>query len=216
MTTESFLSLACAGVIGMLFGTALIFAGYRFFVFLLPIWGFFFGLVFGAQSMQALFGTGFLATITSWVVGFIVGSIFALLSYVFYAFAVALISGSLGYAAAVGLLTWLGLDMNILVWVIGLIAALAVAFVTIWFNLQKYVVIIATSLMGSATVFGTILLMFNPAATLLENPIRVLLSASPFLMILFLLVAGLGIFVQISTTRSWEVGVYNRMSETGV
>ena len=49
MVTESFLSLACAGLIGILFGLVLCFAGYRLFIILLPIWGFVFGLVFGAQ-----------------------------------------------------------------------------------------------------------------------------------------------------------------------
>jgi hypothetical protein len=38
----------------------------------------------GAQTLQVLFGVGFLATITSWVVGFIVGGLFAVLSYPTY------------------------------------------------------------------------------------------------------------------------------------
>jgi Ni,Fe-hydrogenase I cytochrome b subunit len=216
MITDSFFTFACAGVIGVLFGTILTFTGYRFFLFLLPVWGFFFGLGLGAQSVQALFGDGFLSTITSWVVGFVIGALFALLSYIFYAFAVAIIGGSLGYVLTVGLLTWIGLPFGFIVWLIGLIVGVIAAFVTIRFNLQKWVVIAATSILGSATIFGTIMLMFNPAATLLENPVRVFLQTSPFLMILFLLVAGLGIFVQISTTRAFEVDVYNRVSEGSV
>src|SRR5512136_75246 len=102
MVTESFLSLACAGLIGILFGLVLCFAGYRLFIILLPIWGFVFGLAFGVQSIQLLFGVGFLATVTSWVVGIIVGAIFAILSYLFYTLAVAIIAGSLGYGLAVG------------------------------------------------------------------------------------------------------------------
>ena len=78
--------LLCAGVIVFLFGMLVCFAGYRFFLFLLPIWGFFFGLWLGAESMQALFGVGAFATVTSWVVGFVVGVIFAVLSYLFYLF----------------------------------------------------------------------------------------------------------------------------------
>src|SRR5512139_3271384 len=111
MVNESFFTIACAGLIGLLFGTALAFAGYRLFIFLLPIWGFFFGLGLGAQAVQAVLpGTGFMADVTSWVVGFVVGLLFAGLSYLFYAFAVAMIGGSLGYAVAVGLLTWIGLQ----------------------------------------------------------------------------------------------------------
>jgi hypothetical protein len=215
MPTESFLTFACAGVIGLIFGTALAFAGYRLFLFLLPIWGFFFGLVLGAQAMQALFGEAFLATVTSWVVGFIVGGIFAMLSFVFYAIAVAIIGGSLGYFLAVGLLTAIGLDFGFIVWLIGILVALVAAVVTIRFNLQKWVVIAATAFMGAGTIFGTILLMFNPAATLLENPVQVFLQTSPFLTILFLVVAVLGIAVQVATTRTFEVDVYNRMSESG-
>ena len=75
--------------------------------------------------------------------------------------------------------------------------------------------IAATSILGVGVVFGTILLMFNPAAALLANPVQVLLSNSPFLLILFIIVAGLGVFVQVSTTRTYEVDVYNRMSESG-
>ena len=71
----------------------LCFAGYRFFLILLPIWGFFFGFGFGLQTMQALLGDGSLATITRWVVGFIVALVFAVLAYLFYIAAVAIIAG---------------------------------------------------------------------------------------------------------------------------
>lgn len=206
----------CAGLLGLLFGTALAFAGYRLFLFLLPVWGFVFGLGLGAQTIQALFGVEFLATVTSWVVGFVVGAIFAALAYFFYLFAVAMIGGALGYAVAVGLLTWIGLNFGFVVWLIGIFAAVAMAFVTIRFNLQKWVVIAATSILGAATIFGTIMLMFNPLANLLANPLKLMLQTSPFLFIMFLLVAGLGIFVQVTTTKEIELEAYNRLSESGV
>ncbi len=211
MTTDSLFTLACTGLIGMLFGTVLAFAGYRLFIWLLPIWGFFFGLGLGAQAVQALFGGGFLATITSWVVGFVVACLFALLSYLFYAFAVAMISGSLGYAVAVGILTWIGLQFGFLVWIIGIAVGVVFAFVTIVLNLQKWVVIAATAILGTATIFGTILVMFNPLAGLLERPVALLLSTSPWLLILFIVVAAAGIFFQIKSTPAWKIEEYNRM-----
>ncbi len=215
MVNESFFTFACAGLIGLLFGTALAFAGYRLFIFLLPLWGFFFGLALGAQTIQALFGDAFLATVTSWVVGFIVALIFAVLSYAFYLFAVAIIAGSLGYAVAVGLLTAIGLQMGFLVWLIGIVAAVALVIVTLVFNIQKWVVIAATAILGSATVFGTILLMFNPAATVMASPVKTMLSSSPLMTILFLVVAGLGIYFQFVSTRAVTVVEYNRMSAAG-
>lgn len=213
MTTESFLALACAGLIAFLFGLAMTFAGYKFFLVLLPIWGFFFGLWLGAQSIQALFGVGFLSTVTSWVVGFLVGAIFAVLSYFFWLFAVAILGGSLGYYAGVGLLQWIGLPMGILVWLIGIVAGIALAAVVIFFNLQKWLVIVATSVLGAATIIGSFTVMFNPAVQLLENPIQVMLQTSPLLMLIFIVLAVLGIVVQVRSTRSVELTTYNRWSE---
>jgi hypothetical protein len=211
MTTDSLFTIACAGLIGILFGSVLAFAGYRLFMFLLPVWGFFFGLALGAQSIQVLFGTAFLATVTSWVVGFIVGLLFAGLSYLFYAFAVAIISGALGYAVAVGFLTWIGLQFGFVVWLIGIALGVVFAFVTIALNLQKWVVIAATAIMGTATIFGTILVMFNPVASVLAQPVALLLQTSPWLLILFIVVAAAGVYFQIKSTPAWTVESYNRM-----
>ena len=113
MVNESLFTLMCAGVIGSLFGLLMAFSGYRLFLLLLPVWGFFFGLALGADTMQALFGVGFLATITSWVVGFVVGAVFAVLSYLFYMFAVAVIAGSLGYVVTAAVLYGIGMDARL-------------------------------------------------------------------------------------------------------
>lgn len=213
MTADSFLALACASLIAFIFGLVLCFGGYRFFLILLPIWGFFFGLVFGAQSMQMLFGVGFFATVTSWVVGFVVGAVFAVLSYLFYFVAVLLIAGALGYTAAVGLLAAIGLDMGFLVWIIGIVAAVALAIVTIRFNLQKWVIIIATSLLGAGVIFGAFLILFAPHAMLLENPVKAALSQSPLLLITALVVAVLGIVAQARINRSYTIETYDRWAE---
>ena len=210
MGSESFLALACAGLIGILFGLVLAFAGYRFFLILLPIWGFFFGLAFGAQTVQALFGQAFLATVTSWVVGFIVGLAFAVLSYLFYFIAVALIAGALGYAVTVGLVTALGVPMGWLLWIIGVVVGIVVAIVVLRFNLQKWAIIIATSVLGAGVIVGTMVLLFNPAAQALQNPVRVALATSPLLVIVFLAVAVLGVIAQVRVNRNYTLASYNR------
>jgi hypothetical protein len=210
MATDSFFALACASFIAIMFGLAMCFLGYRLFLFLLPIWGFFFGIWLGAQSMQALFGTGFLSTVTSWVVGFVVGLVFAVLSYLFYFLAVAVLAGSVGYFAAVGLLQAFGMELNWFVWLIGIVAAIALAFVTLRFNLQKWVIIIATAVAGAAVVFGSVYVMFNPHLQLLENPIQALLSYSPLLLVLTLALAVFGIVMQVRASRMYTIEEYNR------
>jgi len=210
MITESFLSLACAGLIGILFGLVLCFAGYRLFIILLPIWGFVFGLILGVQSIQMLFGVGFLATVTSWVVGLVVGAIFAVLSYLFYVVAVAIIAGSLGYALSVGFMLLIGMHLGWLMWIIAIVVAIAFAVVTIIFNLQKWVVIGATAILGAGVMIETVVFLFVPAATVLENPVKAALDASPLLLIAFLVFAILGIVAQVMNTRTFVVEEYSR------
>ena len=213
MVNESLFTLMCAGLIGSLFGLLLAFAGYRLFLLLLPIWGFFFGLALGADTMQALFGAGFLATVTSWVVGFVVGGIFAVLSYLFYMFAVAVIAGSLGYTITALILYAIGMNAGILLWLIAIIVAVVVIFVTFRFNLQKWVIIIATSVLGAGVTFGTFLLLFYPVANFMENPVRLALQASPLLMILFIVMAVAGIVVQYRQNKNFNLDSYNKWDE---
>ncbi len=202
MSTDIFFTLACAAFLASLFGLTLAFAGYKLFRVLLPIWGFFFGLWFGAQSIQVLFNEGFLTTITSWVVGLLVGVLFAVLAFPFYLFGVAILASSLGYFVTVGLLLWLGMSWGWLLWLIAIMVAIAVAAVTLILNLQKWVIIIASSVLGAGLVVGVITALFRPASLLLENPVRVMLDTSPLLLILFLVMVILGIIVQARTTRS--------------
>jgi Domain of unknown function (DUF4203) len=204
-------NILCAGLIGTLFGVVLAFLGYRLFLVLLPIWGFFFGFVLGAETVQWLFnGTGLLVDVTGWVVGFIVGAIFAVLSYLFYIAAVAIIAGSLGYFIAVYGLLWVGMKANFLLWLIGIVVGVVFIFVTLQFNLQKWVIIIATAIGGAAVSFGTILQILYPASNLLDNPVKYFLDNSPLLLILFALMAAAGIVVQYMHNKSFTLDSYNR------
>jgi hypothetical protein len=205
----------CMALIGLLFGLTLIFGGYRLFMFLLPIWGFFFGFGLGAQTLQALFGIGFLATVSSWVVGFFVGVIFAVLSYLFYFLAVAILAGSFGYGLAVGLLTAIGLDFGFLVWLIGLVAGIAVAVVVLYFNIQKYAIIAITAIAGTGVVIFVLLALFGniTPGELLLGPVRVAIQNSFLWLLFFVVVAGAGIAVQIVANRRYQIITYNRLED---
>ena len=208
-------SLLCGAVIALAFAAALCFAGYRLFLFMLPLWGFVFGLALGAHAIQALFGDAFLATVTSWVVGFVVALVFAILAYLFYIAAVAIIAGSLGYSIAVGLLMAIGMNMNFIVWLIGIVAGVALAIIVLRFNIQKWVIIIATGILGAGTILGSFILMFNPGAKVLENPVQAVLKSSPLLMIIFLVVAVIGIIGQFRASSLYSLESYNRWDSTG-
>lgn len=208
MTAFNILS---AGLIGTLFGVVFAFFGYRLFLVLLPIWGFFFGLLLGANTVQWLFNSsGFLVNVTGWVVGLVVGAIFAVLSCLFYIASVAIIAGSLDYFVAVCGLLWIGVKAGFLLWLIGIVVGVVVIFVTLQFNLQKWV-IITTAIMGAAVSFGTILQILYPASNLLDNPVKFFLDKSPFLLILFALMAAAGIVVRYLQNKSFTLDSYNRM-----
>ncbi len=214
MTTDTFFSLACVSIIALLFGSVVAFAGYRFFLFLLPIWGFFFGFGLGAQSIQAIFGTGFLSDVTSWVVGFVVALVFAVLSYLFYLVAVALVAGSLGYGLGAGVMLAILPNFNFTAWLVGLVVGIVFAIVTLRYNIQKYVIIAATALWGAGIIIGTFLFLFGglPVAQLVQNPVALVLRTSPFWLIVFLIIAVVGFATQYESTRELEVTAYNRIT----
>ena len=209
----SVLGTILAGGLLLFLGSLIAFGGYRLFLVLLPIYGFFFGLSFGAHSVQALFGDGFLSTTTSWVVGFFAGLIFALLSYLFWVFAVALVAGSLGYALVAGFFSLFGADLDVLVWILGVAVGIAFGIAAVVLNLQKAIVIVATALLGAYTIVGTFLFLFEPDATpasLAEGGAKMIMDDHPLWFLIFAVVAAVGMIFQFQVNRSYEVTRYNR------
>src|SRR3954452_21959384 len=92
------------GLLAIVVGLAWAFYGLKAFTILLPVWAFFVGLLAGASWGAEFFNAGFFGTVTSWIIGLVVGIVLALLSYFWYYGAVALIGGAIGYTLAAGLL----------------------------------------------------------------------------------------------------------------
>ncbi len=206
----------CATLIALGFGLTFLCFGYRLFLVLLPLWGFLFGLLLGGQAMQAIFDYGFFANIGTWIVAFAVGAVFAVLSYLFWAVAVALMAGSLGYAVGAGLLNLFGIDTGLLTVLVGLALAVAVAIVTFRFNLQRYMVIAVTALYGTASILGTLFYgaYGSSLARMAENPVRHILDQSWLWVIFFLVLIAGGIYLQIVTTRDVEYAPYGNRLQT--
>jgi len=216
--SDSFLATAVAATIALLFSSIVIFAGYRLFLVLLPIWGFVAGITLGAHSVQALFGDGFLSTTTSWIVGFFVGLIFAALSYLYWIAAVAIVSGTFAYSLVAGILGLVGLDLAFLTWLVAMVVAVLFAFGVIVSNLQKLVVIIATAFAGAAGVVMTFLFLLGnlDPATTAEDPLKVALDDNPLWVVMLVGLAIVGIAAQLRTTKSYEVERYDRWAATAV
>jgi len=191
----------------LLIGAVLCFWGYRVFLVMLPIFGFFAGFWLGAEAMALIFGTGFLATVSSWVVGFIAGLLVAVLSYLFYMVGIAIVAAGFGAALGSGFMAAIGIETGILALLVAIVAALVVAGLTLVFNLQKYVIIAITALGGANAMLLGPLLLFGRVSldnlTRAGSAIRPILQDSWFWLIVWLVVAIAGIVVQIRANREY-------------
>jgi hypothetical protein len=197
----------CATLIALAFGVAVAFRGYRFFLVLLPILGFVIGFTLGAQTLQAIFDVGFLTTVTSWVVGFLVGLLFGVLSYLFYFVGVALLSFGLGYAIGAGFMGLFGFDLGLVSWLVGMAAGVALALVVIFFNVQKWVIVAITSFFGSAAIIGSLMLVLGKISIedLGTNAVGTAIEDSFLWLLFYMIIAVLGIASQIGIDQTVEL-----------
>ncbi len=203
--------LLCGALIVVLVGLAMVLNGYRWFLIILPIAGFFFGFMIGAQAMTAIFGEAFLATITSWVVGFIVAIIFAALSYFFYFIGIAIFIGSFGYALGYGIMGLFSADLTVITFLVALALGIIFAVLAFVLNIQKYLVIIATSFIGAGAIILGILAAFGfPPEALGKNALAMVLQDSVWWLIVFLALGIVGTVLQIRRNRKWELTVVER------
>jgi len=139
-------------LIALLVGAAFCFGGFRFFLLLLPIWGFVVGFNVGTDAVTSLFNDGTFTTALSWVVGFVLALLFAVFSYLWYWLAVALLGGSVGYILGTSLWGMIGNEQGLVAFAIGLICAVALAIAVLALNVPKLLVIVLSGLGGAATI----------------------------------------------------------------
>lgn len=194
-------------LLAVVLGAAVCLAGYRFFLVMLPIWGFFGGLWLGAYSVTLIFGTGFLSTTTGLVVGFVVGIIGAVLSYLFYLLGVAIIAAAFGGAVGSGIMSAIGFDPGLVLGIVTVISALVAAGLTLLLNLQKYVLIVVTAMAGAVLVVFAGMLVFGqitPAELQAgANLIQPIFQGSWFWSIVWLVLTAVGVVVQIQANRTY-------------
>jgi hypothetical protein len=194
-----FFQIVFAALLQILIGVALCFAGFRVFVLVLPIIGFFGGFVVTAQAIQELFGGGFLATISGWVFGFVVGVFAAVIAYFFYYGAVVVLAGVFGYELVTGFLAGLGVTSGFLLFIVGLVIALGLCVLMVLLNVPQLFVIALTALLGASMILTGILLAIGriPLASLQWGVVGAFLRDSWFWGLIFLVIAGFGAAVQI-------------------
>jgi hypothetical protein len=206
---ELFLLILLA-LVALGLGAVLLLVGYRFFLLLLPIWGFVAGLWLGAETVSILLGEGFLVSVTGLAVGFVVGLIMAILSYLFYAVGVLLLGASFGYWLTAGLMYAIGFESGFLVTIAGVITAIIFATLTVMLDVKKHLAIIMTAFGGAGGISLAILLIFGVIAPeqLQAGGAAALagvIEDSVFWLLIWLALAIGGIIFQESTTREYYI-----------
>lgn len=201
-----FLQTLCVMIFAVAVGLALCFNGYRWFFILLPIWGFFAGFAFGAQTMTAIFGTSFLADIIGWGVGFFVGIVFAVLSYLFWTIGVAIMGGSLGWTLTTGAFALLGLGQGFVVSCVALIVGILFGLFFLRGGVQKAIIVGLTALLGAAALTIAAMLLFGVVSVEQlggQGPITQVLQQNWWWILIWVVLAALGFAAQWGMNRSY-------------
>jgi hypothetical protein len=149
------------GVLIAAFGLVVCLAGLRVFFIALPIVGFIAGFYIGAAGVAAIFGDGFLSTVTGWIIGFVVGLVLGVLSYFFWYIGALLSAGFTGALIGSALMNAFGVDSGWFVTIVA--AAVGVVFLIIAYKiaLPVYIVVVNTAFLGAAALIAGALLIFN-------------------------------------------------------
>jgi hypothetical protein len=191
------------GLLGVVLGAAFCVAGFRYFLILLPIWGLFVGFMVGAQATATLLGEGFLGSVIGIGVGIVLAIVFAVLSYLYWWGAVAIVAGTLGYWVAQWLLGLIGFHGDgLIITLIAFAAGVAVAFLALVVNAPKYVAIILTALAGAAwfTVGIALILGVIKPDTLNGGALGAVYTQGWLWIVTWAVVGAIGIVAQLQMT----------------
>jgi len=202
------LQIILFSLLAIVIGAALILYGYRIFLVLLPVFGFFAGFWVGASAMQWTLNENFLATIFSIIVGVVLGVIFAIASYVIYFAGVAVVAFAFGAMIAVGIMTFIGFEAGIVISLVALAVGVLLVIFTFQKNLQKYFIMGIMSLGGgNLVVLGILVLIGQVSLEVLRakgDMIGPVLSAGALWVIIWLGLAIAGLIFQIRTSSDFE------------
>lgn len=149
------------GLVALVAGAAVAFAGLRLFKALLPFWGFILGFLAGAAGVSAIFGDNFLSGVLGFIVGLIVGVVFAAIAYLWWYIGVLVAAGGAGSVFGASLFATLGIDNSWLLFFIGLAFGALFVVGALVLNFPVYLVIASTAISGAAIAIGGVLLIFN-------------------------------------------------------
>ena len=147
------------GLLAILAGAVMLFAGQLVLRLVLPIWGLFAGFAFGAGLVAGLADERFLGTVLGWVLGVVFALIFGVLAYLFFAVAVVLAMAAFGFAIGAGFVVAIGIDWNWLAVLTGVLVGAVFGLASVFANMPMIVLVIFSSVAGAIGVVGGLMLL---------------------------------------------------------
>ncbi|WP_413452942.1 DUF4203 domain-containing protein [Georgenia phoenicis] len=189
------------GVLAVLLGLLLCFRGSGALRVLLAVWGAFIGFGIGAVAVVQLTGQEYLGTVTGWVAAVAGAVVFGALAYVFYAVAVILGFGAMGFVLGQTVASAVGAEEPWVLIMVGLVGGVVLALLAIATNLPELVLIVVSAFAGaSITIAGLVLLLGMLDVESLVGA-DVSLAGRPAWYVADLVLAVVGILVQLRHSR---------------
>ncbi len=188
-------------------GLAFLFAGYRLFRLLIPIWGFVVGFDVAVAVGRIVLHAQPLSTITGWALAIIVGLLFAALAYAYYYVSVVVLGASVGFLLGEALATAIFPNPGVSALIVGAIGAVVLALVVIALDLPKALIVVLTALGGAvAVVVGALLALGKVSLSMIgagaTGSAAGVIRGSLWLSLLTLLLALIGMAVQAGRLRA--------------
>jgi len=189
------------GLLAILAGGVMLFAGQFVLRFVFPIWGFFAGFAFGAGLFAALADERVLGTALGWVSGFVFALIFAVFAYLYYAVAVILAMAAFGFAIGSGLVVALGIDWNWIAVLAGLAVGAVLGLASVVGNMPMIVLALVSSIAGAVSMVAGLMLLVGSlnSADFTQGTFTDAVSASWVWSLTLLVLAVVGFVAQTRT-----------------
>jgi hypothetical protein len=197
------------GLLAVAAGLMFCFRGYLLMRIVIPVWGFFVGFALGGAIISAITDRAFLGTVLGWIIGVVIGVVFAFIAYTYYAVAVVLTMGTVGYLLGSTLMVALDIRWNWLVIAVGVVVGFVLALGAVLIDLPTVVLTVVTALSGATATIGGVMLIVNrlDLADLGDDAITSQINASWGWWLAYLVLALAGVFAQVQATENVRASV---------
>lgn len=149
------------GILLVIAGLGLTFAGLRVFMLMLPVFGFVSGFFLGSSVTASWLGESLLASVAGWAAGIILGLLFASLSYAYWYLGAILATATVGAMIGMALMAIMNVNLEWVIWLVTFAIGALFAYMAIAVNLPVYVVLINTAIGGATMAVAGVLLLIG-------------------------------------------------------